>query len=90
MNKSELIEKIAAEADLSTASAGRALNAALGAISASLQQGESVTLVGFGTFLVRHRGPREGRNVRTGESIHIPASNAAAFKPGKALKEALN
>ncbi len=90
MNKSELIDKIAAEAELSTAAAGRALNAALDAISASLQQGESVTLVGFGTFLVRQRGPREGRNVRTKETIQIPASKAAAFKPGKALKEALN
>ena len=90
MNKSELIDRISAEADLSRASAGRALDATLDAISASLQQGESVTLIGFGTFLVRQRGPREGRNVRTGEAIQIPASNAAAFKPGKALKDALN
>ena len=90
MNKSEVVDVIVDKADISKAVAGRALDATLGAIRASLEQGESVSLVGFGTFLVRNRPARTGRNPRTGEDVHIPAAKVPAFKPGKALKEALN
>tara|TARA_B100001750_G_scaffold41804_1_gene30482 strand:- start:747 stop:1019 length:273 start_codon:yes stop_codon:yes gene_type:complete len=90
MNKSELIDAIADEADLSKASAGRALDAALGAIGRSLRQSDPVVLVGFGTFTVRDRAARMGRNPQTGAPIHINASRAPAFKAGKALKDSLN
>ncbi|MYH15462.1 MAG: HU family DNA-binding protein [Gammaproteobacteria bacterium] len=90
MNKSELIDQVADAADLSKAAAGRAVDAALDAITGSLKQSEPVSLVGFGTFLVRERAARQGRNPQTGENIQIAASRAAAFKPGKALKDALN
>ena len=90
MNKAELIEVIAEAADLSKASAGRALDAAIDAIGASLKKGDQVTIAGFGTFLVRDRAARQGRNPRTGETIEIAASKAPAFKAGKALKDALN
>ena len=90
MNKSELIDQVANAADLSKAQAGRAVDAALDAITGSLTQSEPVSLVGFGTFLVRERAARTGRNPQTGENINIAASRAAAFKPGKALKDALN
>ncbi len=90
MNKSELTDAIADEADISKASAVRALDAALSAIQGSLQNGEPVALVGFGTFSVRERGARTGRNPRTGEEIEIAAAKLPAFKPGKALKDALN
>jgi DNA-binding protein HU-beta len=90
VNKSELIDQVADTADLSRAAAGRAVDAALEAITGSLQQSEPVSLVGFGTFLVRERAARKGRNPQTGENIDIAASRAAAFKPGKALKDALN
>ena len=90
MNKSELSDAMAEEADISKASASRALDAALSAIQASLQSGEPVVLVGFGTFSVRERGARTGRNPRTGEEIEIAAAKLPAFKPGKALKDALN
>ena len=90
MNKSELIDQVANAADLSKAAAGRAVEAALDAITGSLKQSEPVSLVGFGTFLVRDRAARKGRNPQTGENIDIAASRAAAFKPGKALKDALN
>ncbi|MCE2459404.1 MAG: HU family DNA-binding protein [Pseudomonadales bacterium] len=90
MNKSELTDAIADEADISKASAARALDAALNAIQGSLQNGEPVALVGFGTFSVRERGARTGRNPRTGEEIEIAAAKLPAFKPGKALKDALN
>ena len=91
MNKSELIDHIASEADISRAAAGRALDASLQAITNSLKQSEPVSLVGFGTFLVRARAARTGRNPqKPTESIQIPASKTAAFKPGKALKDALN
>lgn len=90
MNKSELIDQVANAADLSKAAAGRAVEAALDAITGSLKQSEPVSLVGFGTFLVRERAARQGRNPQTGENIQIAASRAAAFKPGKALKDALN
>ena len=90
MNKTELIDHIAAEADLSKSAAGRALEAALSGIASSLRNAEPVALAGFGTFTVRERAARTGRNPRTGESIAIAASKAAAFKAGKALKDALN
>lgn len=90
MNKNDLIDAIAAEADLSKASAGRALDAALDAITAQLAKGETVSLVGFGTFSVKPRAAREGRNPRTGETIQIAASNTPGFKAGKALKDAVN
>lgn len=90
MNKTELIDHIAAEADLSKSAAGRALEAALSGISSSLRNAEPVALAGFGTFTVRERAARTGRNPRTGQTIAIAASKAAAFKAGKALKDALN
>ncbi|MGD2006890.1 MAG: HU family DNA-binding protein [Cellvibrionales bacterium] len=90
MNKNELIDAIAEEADLSKASAGRALDAALGAITEALKKQDTVSLVGFGTFSVKHRAAREGRNPRSGETIQIAASNAPGFKAGKALKDAVN
>lgn len=90
MNKSELIDVIAEEADLSKASAGRALDAMLDAVTNSMKNGDTVTLVGFGTFSSRHREARTGRNPRTGEEIKIKASNVPVFKPGKALKDAIN
>ncbi len=90
MNKSELIDRIADSSDISKAAAARALDAMVGAIEDSLKDGESVSLVGFGTFLVRDRAPRTGRNPQTGATIQIAGAKVPAFKPGKALKEALN
>ncbi len=90
MNKSELIDAVANNADLTKAKAGDAVEAALGAISDALSSGDSVALVGFGTFSVRERGARTGRNPRTGESIQIAASRVPAFKAGKALKDAVS
>ena len=90
MNKNELIDAIAAEADLSKASAGRALDAAIAAITGALTKQDTVSLVGFGTFSVKHRAAREGRNPRSGETIQIAASIVPGFKAGKALKQAVN
>lgn len=90
MNKTQLIEKIADSADLSKASAGRALDAVVESISETLQNGDQVALVGFGTFSVRTRAARTGRNPKTGDEIQIAEANVPAFKPGKALKEAVN
>ena len=90
MNKSELIEEIASEAGLSKASAAKALEAAISAITESLRNGESITIIGFGTFMVRESKARTGRNPRTGEAIEIDASKRPSFKAGKALKDALN
>ena len=90
MNKNELIDAIAAEADLSKASAGRALDAAIAAITGALTKQDTVSLVGFGTFSVKHRAAREGRNPRSGETIQIAASIVPVFKAGKALKDAVN
>ena len=90
MNKSELIDQIADAADISKASAGRALDAALDAIADSLKSADPVVLVGFGTFTVRDRAARTGRNPQTGAPIQIAAARVPAFKPGKALKDALN
>ena len=90
MNKSELISAIAESADLTKADSGRALDAIISAITDSLKNGEPVTLIGFGTFEVRDRAARTGRNPRTGETIQIKASKNPAFKAGKALKAAVN
>lgn len=90
MNKAELIDAVAEGAELSKSSAARAVDALVEAITAALKNDESVTLVGFGTFTVRSRAAREGRNPRTGETIEIKASRTPGFKPGKALKDALN
>ena len=90
MNKNELIDAIAAESDLSKASAGRALDAAIAAITGALTKQDTVSLVGFGTFSVKHRAAREGRNPRSGETIQIAASIVPGFKAGKALKHAVN
>jgi len=90
MNKSDLIDSIAASTGLTKADAGRALDAATDAIAKALKTGQSVSLVGFGTFTVKHRAARTGRNPRTGATIHIAASNNPSFKAGKALKDAVN
>jgi len=90
MNKAELIDAVAESADLSKASATRALDAALDAITNALKNDDQVTLVGFGTFSVKARAARTGRNPRTGEAIQIAASNVPGFKAGKALKDAVN
>ena len=90
MNKAELIEAIAKQADLSKATAGRALDAAVKAIKSSLKKGGTVSLVGFGTFSVSKRAARKGRNPRTGAEIKIKAAKVPKFKPGKALKDAVN
>ncbi len=90
MNKSELIDAIAASADIPKAAAGRALDGALDSISSALQKGESVALVGFGTFSVKECAARTGRNPQTGNPIEIAAATLPTFKPGKALKDAVN
>jgi len=90
MNKAELINAIADHADLSKADAGRALDAVTDQIKRALKKGDDVSLVGFGTFVVRKRAARTGRNPRTGQTIKIKASKVPAFKAGKALKDALN
>jgi DNA-binding protein HU-beta len=90
MNKSELIDAVATGADLSKADAGRAVDALVDTVSGALKAGDSVTLVGFGTFLVRDRAARTGRNPKTGAVLQIAASKVPAFKAGKALKDAVN
>ena len=90
MNKTELIEHIAKNADISKAAATRALDAAIGAVTTTLKKGGSVSLVGFGTFAVDKRAARTGRNPRTGEEIKIKAAKIPKFRPGKGLKDALN
>ncbi len=90
MNKSELIDKVAATAELNKASATRAVEAMLDGIAEALKGGVQVTLSGFGTFSVTQRAARTGRNPRTGESLTIPASKNPKFKAGKGLKDAVN
>jgi DNA-binding protein HU-beta len=90
VNKTELIDEIAKAADISKASASRALEAVIESITSTLKHDGSVTLAGFGTFAVTARAARTGRNPRTGEEIKIGASKVPKFKPGKALKDALN
>ena len=90
MNKAELIEKIANDADLSKASAERALNAAIGTIIKTVTKGDDVQLIGFGTFKLGKRAARVGRNPATGAEIKIPAAKTAKFTAGKAFKDAVN
>lgn len=90
MNKTELIEHISANADISKVAAGRALEATLDAVKVALRKGGTVSLVGFGTFAVSKRAARTGRNPRTGAAIKIKAAKVPKFRPGKALKDAVN
>ncbi len=90
MNKTELIDAVAEGADISKAAATRAVDTMLDSISKTLATGNQVTLVGFGTFSVKQRAARTGRNPRTGEPIDIPAAKVPGFKAGKALKDAVN
>ena len=87
MNKSDLVDAVASKADMSKAEAGRAVDAVLGSVGDALGNGDSVSLVGFGTFSVRHRAARMGRNPQTGATMQIAASKVPGFKAGKALKD---
>lgn len=89
MNKAELVSLVAEKAGLSKKDSEKAVVAFLEGIQETLKAGDKVQLVGFGTFEVRERGARTGRNPRSGETIEIPASKVPAFKPGKALKDAV-
>lgn len=89
MNKAELVEVIANHADISKAKAGQAIDAFVSAVTSALKNGDSVTLVGFGTFTTAERSERTGRNPATGEEIKIAASVSPKFKPGKQLKDAV-
>jgi len=89
VNKTDLIEKVAKEADLSKAAAGRAVNAVFDGISGALSKGEDVGIVGFGTFSVSDRPARQGRNPQTGKPIQIQATRVPKFKAGKNLKESV-
>ncbi|PAJ73141.1 DNA-binding protein HU [Pseudoalteromonas sp. NBT06-2] len=90
MNKSQLIDQMASSADISKAAAGRALDSFINSVSDALKEGDSVALVGFGTFSVRERAARTGRNPQTGAAIEIAAATIPAFKAGKSLKDAVN
>ena len=90
MNKSELIDVVAEQADISKAAAGRALDAVIASVTKALQGGNQVVLVGFGTFSVKDRAARTGRNPQTGAPIQIAAAKIPSFKAGKALKDAVN
>lgn len=90
MNKANLIDNIAGQLDISKADAGRAVDAMVEAITSALKSGDDVALVGFGTFGVKKREARKGRNPKTGAEITIAASNVPFFKPGKGLKDAVN
>lgn len=90
MNKAEFVAAVAEAAELSRADAATAVDAIIGVITKALKKGDDVTLVGFGTFQVRERAARQGRNPKTGETIKINASKNPAFKAGKALKDAVN
>ena len=90
MNKAELIEHVAGNANISKADASGALDAVVDAVGSALSQGDSVSLIGFGTFSVSERTARSGRNPRTGETIQIAASKQVRFKAGKSLKDKIN
>ncbi len=90
MNKSEMIQAVAEAANISKAQAGHAVDAVVDSIRDALAKGDTVTLIGFGTFSVRERSERTGRNPRTGEEIKIEAAKVPVFKPGKALKDSVN
>ncbi|MBV8048254.1 MAG: HU family DNA-binding protein [Paludibacterium sp.] len=89
MNKSELIDAIAAQADISKAAAAKALDGMIASVTEAMKKGDTVTLVGFGTFYVGERAARSGRNPKTGETIKIAAARSPKFRAGKALKDAL-
>ncbi|MDD2884319.1 MAG: HU family DNA-binding protein [Dechloromonas sp.] len=90
MNKTELIDQIADAADISKLAAGRALDAAVDAIKDALKNGDTVSLIGFGTFYVGERAARTGRNPRTGKTLEIKAAKSPKFRAGKGLKDAVN
>ena len=90
MNKAEMIEQIAQAAEISRSAAERAVDALVAAVKVSLRKGDSVTLVGFGSFYASQRAARAGRNPRTGAEIRIPAARVPKFRAGKALKDAIN
>jgi DNA-binding protein HU-beta len=90
MNKTELIEAMADSADISKAAAARAMDGMIEAITKAMQNGDTVSILGFGTFTVRARAARTGRNPKTGEPMEISASRSPAFKAGKAFKDAVN
>jgi DNA-binding protein HU-beta len=87
VNKTDLIESIAQQADISKAAAGRALDAVVASVKTTLKKGGTVTITGFGTFAAAKRAARAGRNPRTGAAIKIKSARVAKFKPGKALKD---
>ncbi len=90
MNKQELIDQIASEAGITKAAAAKVIDAFTGSVTAALKKGDTVTLIGFGTFAVSQRAARTGRNPQTGKELKIAARKAPAFRAGKALKDALN
>ena len=89
MNKSELIDSIAEKSGLNKTQAGEALNAVMESVGEALEAGDSISLVGFGTFSVKERAARTGRNPKTGEELQIKASKVPSFKPGKGLKDSV-
>ena len=90
MKKTDIIDAVAASADISKAAAARAVDAVTDSIAKSLKAGDQVSMAGFGTFSVKHRAARQGRNPRTGETIQIAASKSPGFKPSKAFKDAVS
>lgn len=90
MNKSDLVDAVAAQADISKTDASASVDAVVDSITKALKKGDKVSLVGFGVFSVRKRAARQGRNPKTGQSIKIPAGKTPGFKAGKALKDAVN
>jgi len=90
MNKTELVDQIAEAAEISKAAAGRALDATVAAVKGALKSGDSVSLIGFGTFYVGERAARTGRNPRTGKALKIKAAKVPKFRAGKGLKDAVN
>ncbi|EYU17257.1 bacterial nucleoid protein HU beta subunit [Photorhabdus aegyptia] len=90
MNKSQLIDKIAADSNISKAAAGRVVDAFISSVTGALKDGDDVALVGFGTFAVRERSARTGRNPQTGKELKIAAAKVPAFRPGKGLKDSVN
>ena len=90
MNKSDLINAIAEESGLTKADAGRALDATISSVGNALKAGDTISLIGFGTFSVKERSARTGRNPQTGEAIQIKASKIPSFKAGKTLKDSVN
>lgn len=90
MNKQQLIDYVASSADISKAAAGKAIDAVTGSISQAMKNNDTVSLVGFGSFAVKTRKARTGRNPSTGQPIQIPESKSVSFKPGKTLKDSIN